>query len=198
MSRHVDYFFDFLSPFSYLAHHRLPQLADTYGYALNYKPIDLQAAKIAAGNTGPSARDIPPKARYGVTDIKRWAERLDVPFVLPQSFRSEQLNKGTFFAMDRGAATAYVQKAGNAIFGLGQDIGDETVIRGIAEAMGWSADEFLAFIRSDAAAELYAATTRDAIDRGVFGVPTFIINGEMWWGNDRLMFVEDYLRAHQN
>lgn len=189
----IEFFFDFLSPFAYLVHQRLPSLAKRYGYAIRYVPMDLPRAKRVAGNTGPSNRDIPVKLRYLTTDMNRWAKRYGVPLVFPKSFASERLNKGMLFAIDRGDAEAYVDAAFRLVWGRGEDMGSDAVLRQVAQERGWSADEFLAFVASQQAQERFEAANLEAHRRGVFGVPTMLIGEDMWWGNDRLHFLEEHL-----
>lgn len=193
MSGQLEFFFDFMSPFAYLAHNRVCELARRYQRELVYKPMDLPAAKVAAGNTGPSNRDIPVKLRYLMTDINRWAEKAGLPVNFPASLDSHRMNAGTFYALDRGVAEKYVREAFTLGWGLGGDIGSDQTLTSLAEAMNWSPAEFIAY--ASAAQELpeYVASNRDAVEKGVFGVPTIIMDEQMWWGNDRLDFVEEFL-----
>lgn len=193
----VEFFFDFLSPFAYLAHQKLPALAARYGFGIRYVPMDLPRAKRVAGNTGPSNREIPVKLRYLTADMNRWAVRYGVPLVFPKSFASEAMNKGTMFAEDRGRVGEYVAAAFARIWGRGEDMSSEPVLRGLALDMGWSPDEFLGFVASPQAAEWFEALNQEAHYRGVFGVPTMMVGEEMWWGNDRMEFLEDFLRCQR-
>lgn len=194
----IDFYFDFFSPYSYLANVRLPGLADKYGYSITYRPIDVKAAKLAAGNTAPATAQMPVKLRYAIADLTRWGKRYGAPFAfapgVPTS--SARINKGTFFAIGKGQARAYVDKAYHATFGSGGAFDSEEVLSGVAQAMGWSPAEFLAFVNSEKAEQLYAASNKEAHARGVFGVPIMMVGDEMWWGNDRLDFLEEYLAAH--
>jgi len=210
----IDFYFDFASPYAYLAHCRLPALADKYGYGITYKPIDLFAARRAAGNSGPPSAQIPPKFRYVTTDLKRWAQKYDAPFVMPWAAKSGDSNgakkvelqkewidssrahKGMFFANERGQGRDYATRLWRATFGSGGFVGDPELLRGVAQDMGWSPDGFLEFIQSDQAERLYEETNREAHARGVFGVPIMFVDDEMWWGNDRLSFLEEHLAAH--
>ena len=189
----MEFYFDFLSPFAYLAHDRVCGLARVYGRKLTYIPIDLPAAKIAAGNTGPSNRDIPVKLRYLMTDIDRWAKRVNLPVSFPASMDSHRMNAGTFYALDKGLGEKYVREGFNLGWGLGGDIGSDETLTRLAEIMGWSPAEFIEFAGASKALPEYVASNRQAVGKGVFGVPTIIVDDQMWWGNDRLDFVEEYL-----
>lgn len=191
----IEFFLDFLSPFAYLTHQKLPALAQRYGYALRFVPIDLPRAKLEAGNTGPSNRQVPAKLRYLTTDMNRWAQRYGVPLKFPKTFASERLNKGVLFAQDRGRAQDYVTAAFASAWARGgEDLADSTLLASIARELGWPESEFLAFVDSPEATERFEALNLEAHRRGVFGVPTMLVGEEMWWGNDRLQFLEEFLQ----
>ncbi len=192
-SSRLEFYFDFLSPFAYLAHDRVCELASRYRRELTYIPIDLAAAKIAAGNTGPTNREIPVKLRYLMVDIDRWAKKLNLPVSFPASLDSHKMNAGTFYALDRGLGEKYVREGFNLGWGLGGDIGSDETLTRLAEIMGWPPAEFLEYASISKLLPEYTASNRQAQEKGVFGVPTIIVDDQMWWGNDRLDFVEEYL-----
>lgn len=196
MSRSIEFYFDFISPFSYLAHQRVPDLAARYGYTLDYRVADLAGLKRLAGNTAPRVTTMPLKLRYSRVDQKRWADRYGVPIKPPAgSHDSSWLNRGALYAADRGRSSDYVTNVWSKLRSDGRDMVDEALWRDIAQELGWAADEFVSFVRSDDSLSRYQAATRQAHERGVFGVPTMLIGEEMWWGNDRLDFLEEHLKA---
>jgi 2-hydroxychromene-2-carboxylate isomerase len=191
----VDFYMDFISPFAYLASFRLPELARRHGAAIVYHAIDLTAAKRAAGNTGPANREIPPKIRYLMQDLKRWAKRYGMPLVLPASFDATLANRGLPWAREKGREQAYIEKVWDAIWGKGGDPADLELLRSAVEAAGLPGDEFEAAVESDALKAAYEKENLEAQARGVFGVPIFIVDDEMFWGNDRLDFLEEHLQG---
>lgn len=193
MPRTVDFYFDFMSPYAYLAHHRLSGLARSQGWELAYHPIDLAQAKLAVGNTGPANRDMPVKHRYMRIDLKRWADLYGVPFMPPAAYGPERINRGAFYALERGCAQAYVSFVWQRIWGEGAAMDSESLLQEAAGAMGWDAEEFIAYTGSDEAARRLRASNEAATQRGVFGVPTMAIGTDMWWGNDRLDFVAAHM-----
>jgi len=195
MSGVIDFYFDFISPFSYLAHYRLPAIVARHGCEIAYHVVDLKVIKLDGGNTGPTTRDMPLKYRYSGTDMQRWAARYGVTIKRPSGYGLNRLNEGVFWAADRGAIAEYVTATWRRVWGEGGDMTDAALIRGVAAELGWNVDEFLAFTESEDAATRYRASTRGAHQHGVFGVPTMMIGEQMWWGNDRLDFMEDYLAA---
>lgn len=194
MNTSIDFYFDFMSPFAYLARHRLAQCAGEYSCKINYRPVHLQRLKLAVGNDGPSNREMPIKLKYLVEDLKRWAAIYDVPFGFIGNVNTEKLNKGVFFAEQKGKAADYVKEAYRLTWGESGTPDDEGLLRGLAEILGWDGDEFMIFLDSAQANNAYEATNEEAIAKGVFGVPTMVIDDQMWWGNDRLFMVETYLR----
>lgn len=195
--RNIDFYFDFLSPYSYLAHCRLPALADKYGYEITYKPIDLKAAKLAAGNTGPATVEMPMKLRYAMADLTRWAKKYEAQLAFANVPPvTERANKGAFFARQKGQVRAYVSALWAATFGSAGDFNSDEVLSDVARQLGWSPEEFLEYLQSDTAERLYQEGNKEAQDRGVFGAPIMMVGDQMWWGNDRLDFLEEYLVAH--
>jgi 2-hydroxychromene-2-carboxylate isomerase len=193
----IDFYFDFISPFSYLAHQRLPQLAARYGYALDYHIADLATLKRLCGNTAPRMVDMPLKLAYSRIDQQRWAGRYGVPITPPAgSHDSSWLNRGIFYAAAKKQAADYVTAVWIRMRRDGRDLAQESTWREVAQDLGWNADELVAFIRSENSRKEYQKASQDAHERGVFGVPTMLVGSEMWWGNDRLDFLEEYLKAH--
>jgi len=214
VTRQLEFFFDFQSPFSYFAHTRLPGLADTYGYQLVYKPFNMHLAKRTAGNTTPPTPLIPAKFRYICSDFRRWAVRYGIPFTIAWEVPADapleglqvklpaagldttRVNKAMFFAIDQGKARDFATRIWAESFGAGRLVGSDEVMLDVARQLGLSTDTLLAFVESAEAERRYGDNTDEAISRGVFGAPTMMVDDELWWGNDRLAFVEDYLAAH--
>jgi 2-hydroxychromene-2-carboxylate isomerase len=194
MTRFIEFYVDLISPFSYFALQRLPSLAARYGYAVEYHVLDLKEAKRLAGNTGPSTRDIPLKLAYAKTDQRRWAKRYGVPITTPAHYDSSRLNRGFFFAKLRGRERDYLMLAFHKVWGEGASMIDEAMLREIAGRLDFDAEGYLRYTVSAEAETQYRQATAAAHARGVFGVPTMIIGDELWWGNDRLQFVEDFLQ----
>jgi 2-hydroxychromene-2-carboxylate isomerase len=192
----IDFYFDFMSPYAYLANCKLPGLAKSYGYRIEYHPIDIPSAKIATGNYGPSNRELPSKIKVLEADLRRWAKRYDVPFRLLPHADVRAWNIGTLYANKKGVAEAYVNGAYGRLWGLGADPGDTLQLRQIAESLQWDPDEFISYVGSTKAQTAFRKQCVLAHARGIFGAPIMMVNEEVWWGNDRLDFLEDYLKAN--
>ncbi len=195
MSRTIEYYFDFMSPFAYLSTRRLVEIAHKHDYGIEYRPIELPRAKLAAGNDGPSNQKIPAKLKYMLTDLLRWAEHYGIPFNPITGQNSARMNTGTFYAIDHDQVDAYVAEGYRLGYVEGSDLNDDSVLRALASAMDWPVDEFMSFLESQGGLDRYEACNLEAHARGVFGVPTMMLGEEMWWGNDRLDFLEQRLAS---
>lgn len=203
----IEFFFDFASPFAYLAHVRLPEIADRFGLDIAYRPIDLFEARRAAGNTGPSTPQVPAKFRYIRKDIQRWAWRYGVPFVFPPAdpsqpggIRKDQVDstrahKAMFLAIRRSQGREFARAVWSRTYATGGFIGDDANLVGASIELGWDPEEVFAFISSDEASKIFSGQQAQAEARGIFGVPIMVLDGEMWWGNDRLDMLEEHLCA---
>jgi 2-hydroxychromene-2-carboxylate isomerase len=193
--RRIEFYFDFISPFSYLAFQRLPQIAKRYAYDVGFHVADLAILKRLAGNTAPRMVEMPLKLDYSRIDQKRWAERYGVPIVPPSgSHDSSWFNRGTFFATKRRMEVEYITAVWNRMRRDGRDLAEESSWREVASDVDWNPAEFVSFVRSPESLGLYQQASKAAHENGIFGVPTMLIGKEMWWGNDRLDFLEEHLR----
>lgn len=190
----IDFYIDFISSFSYLARGRLVEMARRHGADIAYHPVDIAYLRHAAGNTGPSTSAVPPKMKYMQEDVRRWAALYGIPVVSsPAGYLTGALNRGLFLAIERGQAEDYVAAASARVWADGRDPAAPETERLVEQAVGWDPGELATFAASDRANHAYDRGNAEASARGVFGVPTFVIGEEMWWGNDRLDFVERYL-----
>lgn len=195
----IAFYFDFVSPYAFLAHHELPKIAARHGCAIEYHAIDLNAAKAAAGNTAPPTAAIPAKLKYVMQDFARWCARYGTKLEFSREGPpvTAPANKGTLYAADRGQVGEYVTAMWRATFGSGGLHGKEDVLRGVATELGWDADDFLAFVSSPEADQRYATVNAAAQAAGIFGAPIMVVGEAMFWGNDRLDFLEEYLAEKQ-
>ena len=193
MTRTIDFYFDFISPFSYLAQLKLPEIARKTGCELEYWPIDIPEAKIAAGNYGPSNREVAPKIKVMMADLNRWARKYDVPLRFPASFACSEWNCATLHAREQGKAEAFVAAAYNRIWGQGIDPSDREELRACATEAGLDPEGLITFVDSPLGQNEYRKVRSQAYKRGVFGAPLMFVDDEVFWGNDRLDFLEEYL-----
>ena len=189
--KQVEFLFDYGSPFSYLASTQMPLLAKRTGAAIIYRPILLGAILKATGNSSPMT--VPAKGRYMAIELRRAAARYGVAFAPnPHPFLANTLKlmRLAVAAQKIGVFPLWHETIYRAVWAEARDLGDNAELDPVLIAAGVrSTDLFAAAERQDTKDEL-RANTDDAVARGVFGAPTFFVDGEMFWGNDRLAEVE--------
>jgi len=193
----LEYFFDYVSPFSYLADTQLAALAERTGAELVYRPFFLGGVMNAAKNAPPTT--VPNKGKYMFADIERWARRYGVELSLNPHFPVNTLH-----AMRAAVAALGDERFGDfhramyrGVWVEGRDLGDEEVLRRAIDAAGLDGAKILARAKEQEAKDTLRRNGEEAVERGAFGAPTFFIGDEMFWGNDRLDFVEEALRGLQ-
>jgi len=195
VSKTIDFYFDFISPFSYLAEPRLTQIAKNNGYELAYHPMEIPQAKLYAGNYGPSNREVPAKMKVLGADIQRWAKHYGMPFKFPSSLTNgRQWNIAALYAIDHGAAEAFVHDAYTRLWGQGADPNDEKELRAAAKAAGLDDNALIEYSNSVEGKSAFGKACMQAFQRGVFGAPIMMVDDQVFWGNDRLDFLEAYLK----
>jgi len=197
MSRTVEYFFDFGSPTSYLAWTQLPRIAAETGTGIVWRPMLLGGVFKATGNASPVT--VPAKGRWMNGDIARWAKRYGVPFRFNPHFPINTLTlmRGAVGLQMRQPADfmRYVDLMHRAMWEAPVNLGDPAVLAETLTAAGFDAEAFTALVADPEVKARLVANTEEAVARGAFGAPTFFVGEEMFWGNDRLDFVEEALRA---
>jgi 2-hydroxychromene-2-carboxylate isomerase len=193
----IEFWFDFGSPTTYLAHTQLPRIAREAGAELHYKPMLLGGVFKATGNASPVS--VPAKGRWMAADLQRWAAHWGVPFTFNPHFPINTLTlmRGAVGLQMRRPAdfTAYVDAVFDAMWVNPRNLGDAAELARVVAGAGIGVDEFMALVSdADVKAALVAATEA-AVARGVFGAPTCFVGGRMHFGQDRLQFVREDLRA---
>jgi 2-hydroxychromene-2-carboxylate isomerase len=194
----LEFFFDYGSPFSYLADTQLPGVATRSGAAVVYRPMLLGAVLKATGNASPMT--VPAKGRYMMRDLERWAKRYGVSFQSsPFSFVSNTLRimRGAVASQRLGVFDRYHGAVFAATWGEPLDLGAEQTFRRLLERSDVDSERLLSAIDDQQTKDELRRNTDAAIERGVFGAPTFFVGDEMFWGNDRLDFVESALKRQE-
>jgi 2-hydroxychromene-2-carboxylate isomerase len=192
----VEFYFDFGSPTAYLAHRRLQQLQTQYDFNLEYRPMLLGGIFKATGNASPIA--IPAKGKYMLEqDLPRFAALYDVPLLFNPHFPINTLNlmRGAIAAQRAGCSATYLNAVFTAVWVDGRDMGDVEVVRETLGAAGLDADQLLASTQDPDIKAALIAQTDAAAQRGIFGAPTMFIGDQMFFGQDRLSFVERALQG---
>ncbi len=191
----VEFFFDFGSPTTYLAHTQLQRIATEAGATLVYRPMLLGGVFKAAGNASPVS--VPAKGRWMGDDIARWARRWGVPFSFNPFFPINTLT------LMRGAAglqwrqpedfNRYVDAVFQAMWVNPRNLGDAATLAAMLTEAGFDPAAFMALVGDAEVKARLVANTEEAVARGVFGAPTCFVGEAMFFGQDRLDFVREAL-----
>ncbi len=195
MSKTVEFYFDFGSPTAYLAFYRLRQLADQYRATIDYRPVLLGGLFKGANNSSPVA--VPAKGRYMmVHDLPRFSQRYGVELNMNPFFpiNTLVLMRGSIAARQLGCFDHYADTVFRAIWRDGKNMGDSAVVEQVLTEAGLPTAELLPLTQDAAVKGALVEATEGAVGRGLFGVPTMFVDDEMFFGQDRLDFVEERLR----
>ncbi|MBM4778044.1 MAG: 2-hydroxychromene-2-carboxylate isomerase [Archangiaceae bacterium] len=188
MSGAVEFFFDFMSPYSYLASTRVEAMV--HPTPVVWRPCFLPGILRATENRGPA--EIPAKLAHLMKDLNDWTEHLGLPPVrLPETvpFLATQANRCALVALDEGKGGPFITAMFRAIWRDGRSASDPQVLSEVLTSAGLDAAKVLDLAAGQPMKERLKAATDEAVSRGAFGVPAFFIGDEMFVGNDRLDFV---------
>jgi 2-hydroxychromene-2-carboxylate isomerase len=195
MAAPIEFYFDFASPYSYISLPAFEALAAKYHRSIVYRPMLLGAAFKVSGQH--ILTEIPLKGEYSKHDFQRSARFHGVEFKLPGTFPISTVNtaRALLWLQSTGSAkaAAFVQRAFRAYFVEDRNINDPEVIGEIARELGIDAKAMLAALQDPAIKDRLKAQVDQAIARGIFGAPFFFVDGEPFWGHDRLPQMERWL-----
>ncbi|QUD90493.1 2-hydroxychromene-2-carboxylate isomerase [Phenylobacterium montanum] len=191
----VDFYFDFRSPYSYLASTELGGLKAN----IRYQPMDVLAVMKLTGNS-PTTFQSPAKGRYARADLARWSARYGVP-LRPNPAMSEisgrRLLRAALAAADVAPAAQVAEALFLAMWADPRPLGSAAEIAGVLAEAGIDPSAVEPLIDEPALDEALDRAVREAADKGVFGAPTFIADEQMFFGNDRLDFLRQHLESAQ-
>jgi len=200
----VEFFYDYSSPWTYLAFTKIAGICQKYDATLEWRPI------LVGGifNTiNPSVyefreRVVPAKAKYSAKDLQAWARFYGLTINSPPSVfpvNSVKALRGALVALEQpGKFLPYSYRVFESYWGEDQDISKDEVLRGIVEQVGLAPQEYFDKINRQEYKDRVRANTEEVMARGGFGTPTMFVNGaSMFFGNDRLVLVEEELRREQ-
>ena len=198
MTKSVEFWFDFGSPASYLAYTQIPKLCEQTQAALVYRPMLLGGVFQATGNHSPAT--IPAKGDYIFRDFDRFAQRYGVPLARNPHFpiNTLMLMRGAVGVQMRqpDRFLAYVDTIFRAIWVDAKNMNDPATVGAALHAAGFDPAALLALTQDPEVKDRLKAVTQEAIDRGVFGAPTFFVGDTLYWGQDRLDFVKEALETN--
>ncbi len=199
MPKTVDYYFSPMSPWTHFGHARFRAMAKANDATVHVKPVDFGRVFPVSG--GLALKDRPLQRRlYRMGELKRWREYLGIPVNLEPKFfpAPTEIASRLIIAAAPSGTEKQLDLTGALLKACWQEdrnIGDPTTLQAIATEVGLDGAALLAAANGAEAKAAYDALTDEAIARNVFGAPTYLIDGEVFWGQDRLDFVERKLAA---
>lgn len=195
MPHPIEFFFDFGSPTAYLAWTQAPRIAEETGAEVIHRPFLLGGVFKDTGNRSPVM--VPAKGKYMVTDLRRWAAKWGVTLEMNPFFPINTLNlmRGAAALVGKDEFAPYVETVMTALWTRRKNMGDLETVAEVLNEAGLDGPAIIAASQEDAAKDLLRDNTDEAVRRGAFGAPTFFVNGELFFGQDRLDFVAAAAKA---
>jgi 2-hydroxychromene-2-carboxylate isomerase len=191
MSTSIDFYFDFGSPTAYLSYRRLQQLQSQYQCQINYHPVLLGGLFKATGNSSPVM--VAAKATYMMShDLPRFVALYDVPFKSNPHFPINTLHlmRGAVALLKQDQFATYMDTVFNAIWVNSENMGDAETVAKVLTNAGLDAQQIIASTQEPEVKADLIDSTEAAVKRGCFGAPTMFIGDEMFFGQDRMQFIE--------
>ena len=185
MTKEIDFYFDFISPYSYLAHKKIQSLP--HKIKINYMPILLGGLQNLQGVVAPAF--IKPKLKHMINDCDLIAKKNKFSFTWNTKFplNSLYIMRGNF-CVDSGIKDLYIDNMFNAYWKDNLDISNEEILNSLLEKCKITKDKFYQGIKDQKIKDELKNITKDAFDKEIFGAPTFVVNDKIFWGQDRLEF----------
>jgi 2-hydroxychromene-2-carboxylate isomerase len=200
MAKHVDYYVSLNSPWTYLGSKRFEAISKKHNAHVSIWPIDFGSVFSVSGGL-PLPKRAPQRQAYRMMELKRWREHLGVPLNLePKFFPADELPaaKCVIALRELGRMADAIKLAHAVLYALWveeKNTGDPATLQSIVSGCGLDAASVVKASETPGMAEKRESYTKYAIDQGVFGAPSFVIGREIFWGQDRLDFVDRKLAA---
>ncbi len=195
MALHIDYYASLNSPWTHLGAARIEAMAMASGASLRIWPVDFGTIFPASGGL-PLPKRAPQRQAYRMQELRRWRDHLGIPITLqPKHFPSAEVPAascviGVRETIGDQPAIRLAHRVLKAVWQEEKDAGDLPTLAGLVAEAGLDPDRVMRFADDPQWAERRVADTRAALDRGVFGAPTYVIGEDIFWGQDRLEFVQ--------
>lgn len=197
MAQTIDYYFSLNSPWTYLGHQRFMKLARRYDAAVNARPVNFAIIFAATGGLPVNQRP-PARQAYRLMELERWRETLDVPLNIHPAHwpANETLAAGMVLALrERGDdCLAFAGAVMRAVWAEDRDISAPETLFDIASALALDGKALMATVAGGTYEAIRKLESEEAVTRGVFGAPTYILGEALFWGQDRLDFLERALQ----
>jgi 2-hydroxychromene-2-carboxylate isomerase len=192
----IEYYFTSISPFTYLGHKAFEELAGKHGCPIDYKPVNLGGVFENSGAL-PLPKRPPVRQRYRLLELQRIADYRKMPInIKPAYFPADATlaDQCTIALVNAGEnPSEFIWKALSGVWANEENIGDETVLAGYLSSLGHETAAIINFAKSEEAAAIRAENTRAAIAADAVGSPAYVLNGEVFWGQDRIDLLDHAL-----
>ena len=189
MIKPFDFSFDFVSPYSFLAHKEIRKIEKQNSIKIRYKPILLGGLHNLHGIKAPAF--IPAKAKHMIRDCKLIAEKNKIKFKFNSYFPIKSLNlmRGVLVAEEDNFKSYYIESIFNSIWQDGLNMNDESIVQKILKNLNVNPKTFFLRLASSSIKDSLREKTNEAYEKGIFGAPSFVSNNKIFWGQDRIGFV---------
>ena len=189
MIKSFEFYFDFISPYSFLAHKQIRKIEKENAVKIKYMPIFLGGLHNLTGIKAPGF--IPIKAKYMIKDCKLWAEKYNIEFKFNSYFPIITLNlmRCVLVAEKKSLAKNFIDKVFDAIWKDDLNLNDSAIFENLLKNLKINPKTFLMEAAQPNIKDELRKKTDDAYKKGIFGAPSFIVNNKIFWGQDRLEFV---------
>tara|TARA_B100000927_G_C16397841_1_gene442108 strand:- start:116 stop:703 length:588 start_codon:yes stop_codon:yes gene_type:complete len=193
MAKNIEFYFDFGSPTAYLAFTQLQLIAEKNKINLEYYPILLGGVFKATGNNPPAS--VPAKGKYMMVDLQRFADKYKVPYKRNPYFPVNTLSlmRGAVSYQEDGDFLKYVNVMFKNMWIEPKNLNDDEVLKKVLIDNNFDADDFIKRISDQNTKNKLISNTENAVKKGAFGAPTIFVGDEMFFGQDRMEFIEDYI-----
>ena len=198
MSRSIAYYFSLHSPWTYLGNALFHEIASKHGCRIDYRPMPLRSVFDETGGL-PLPKRHPVRQRYRLMDLQRWRERRGRPLVLqPKHFPFDpaQADRMTVaILMSGGDPSGFIEDVMAGLWARNEDMGKPEALLACAARVGLDGLALLALADSEPVRQRYEDTLGEAVAAGVFGAPSYVLDGEVFWGQDRLELLDSALAS---
>ena len=198
MPRPIDYYFTLLSPWTYLGHGAFIELAREHGLTVRYRPTPLRSVFDETGGL-PLPKRHPVRQRYRVLELQRWRTKRGLPLTLFPKFFPYDVSLADRMvlavAARGGDPAGFVGEVLADVWAREQDMSRPELVLAAAGRAGLETDGLIEAAQSEATGQAYQAAIAEAIEAGVFGAPSYVLDGEIFWGQDRLDLLADALAS---
>lgn len=194
MTKFIDFYFDFSSPYAYIGYKEIKKLEKKNPFKIKFMPIFLGGLHNAAGIT--PAAFIKLKSKYMIEDTKLVSKKKNISFHFNSYFPIKTVNfmRGVLIAEKDNSEKNFIEKIFNAIWMDGLNMNDPIVINKVLKNIDLNPEIFFKKVSDQKVKDKLRKLTDDALKKKIFGVPAFVVNKKMFWGQDRLSYAIDEIK----